>query len=358
MEIETLLNNSEQYVGNEIIVSGILHYERPHLRTCYLAKQGWNLPNIPKDERLELQWQLPIEEERDSSEIIAELAYLLNGNIGLSPSTLASYIQRLPYYPFGELINMVEQDLDPAEPFIDTEIETQALLLLSKLVASSRPPVSIKGLASFDILDVSAHNSHHYQWRNGSFTGMLEKADDELTLTNVWKAVIYANDCDIYLLPRNRISFLDTFNNVPAYSLKSILQNPEEFYGQEICIRALFSNDFVDYGNDIRYTRLIPNRLYYEFRSRWNKQVSIYLRPSPLVNILTGFRTELATGGYSTNPNRHTAEVRITGTLYPPENEHSSIILDDVTDLVSLHLGRVYHWHLETLKNGRKRLSQ
>ena len=357
MRIEQILLQPKMYINKEITLTGILHCSKYKTHPCFLTASPWKSPNLPTNKQLPLHWKLPVTSNKNTDVqkiLIDQLIQTLSGNISINSSKIERHVNdHLLYYQFTNLMSVFDSRDSSwksiSNPFIDNVVESKALDILAQLAPYAHPLIELINLQTrFEI----EYNPYYDQLPEGQVTGVLSQLDDNPALIDVWKVVVPTSDCDIYIVTRDLLDFLNNFDNTPSVQLKTILREPDKYFGKQLTIRGLFSNDFVNFGNNISYARILPNRLYYEYRSKWDNRISLHLKPSQITQILTSFRRETPGIGYVDSPNEFTSEVRITGTLYPPENEYSSVILDDITDLVSLHEGKIYHWKPEALKYG------
>lgn len=376
-----LMQNPDPYVGKEITITGIVHrvWKDVAQWDYYLADYQLQSLDVLPHERLNLNWIVspPEVDSSEKNQIFQQLEELITANVSIgkakyakrthrymSTSLYGREIETTLYYGslsdhfnyhrrrdhFRHLTYLFENtDVESwksiENPFIDVDIETQALELYRRLIYK-RPSFGFPEIATR-----TDRNSPYSCWLEGKVTGVFEQHDEDFVLTGAWKAIVPTHESIAHVVVSNQLDYLDNFNGSPAIPVKQVLQEPQNYYGQEITVRGLFTSDFVHFGDDLKYARIVPNRLYYEFRSKWDHRVSLHLKMSNVTDFLFRFDQNVPGGGPRTlSSNRNCVEVRITGTLMPPENEHSLIILDNITDLVSIHEGLIHHWKPEMLR--------
>lgn len=371
MRVSELMQNPEPYIGKEVTITGIVHRVRKKLQEWYLANDELQLLDTPPDERLVLKWVfVPSDanegEKRELSEQLQQLiltnvrigkarrisrfhtyrTFRRKGRIGsttLVYGSISEHLDRQWWYSRHKHLAYVFENSDDSwktieNPFIDPSIETQALDLYRKLTYN-RPFLLFP-----ELLSKTSRSLPYECWFESAITGILEQYEDHIILNNAWKAVVPTIESTAHVILKDQLDYLDNFNDSPSIPVMTVLQEPEKYYGQEITIRGLFTSDFVNFGDDIKYARIVPNRLYYEYRSKWDNRVSLHLKLSGVTGLLSSHDGPVPGEIKRLSSNRNCLDIRITGTLIPPENEHSSIILDNITDLVSIHDGLIQHW--------------
>lgn len=143
----------------------------------------------------------------------------------------------------------------------------------------------------------------------------------------------------------------------PCVPLKQVLQNPAQYYNQQVTVHGLFTSELIVINDQTAYCQIVPNRLYYEYRSKWDYRVCLYLRKSVVTDLpFYHWQHAVPREDRRTAPNRNTAKIRITGTLYPPQNNHGLFVLGDVTEIVKMTEERLYHFKPDAFKHGVKAL--
>lgn len=376
MRVSELVQNPEPYLGKEITLTGVVH------QVFHKVKRKWDwyfadnilhpLNNFPQDRMiLDLEWlELPPELDRDeASEIYRQLEQLLLENVSIGdvkPITRTYRHQELweeivETVHYGSIekhlkrpglrnLAYVFENSDDSwktieQPFIDPDIESKLLELYRQLTYTKN------NLIFYQIQANTNRDNPFTCWQKGEITGVLKQFNGDLILKDAWKAVVQTDESIAHVLRKDPLGYLDHFNGNPGIPVREVLQVPDKFFGQEITIRGMFTSDFVEFDNGSKYARIVPNRLYYEYRSKWDNRVSLHLKLSTATGLLFSLEEPLLGGGLTKLiPNGNCIEVRLTGTLIPPENEHSSIILDNITDLVSLKDGLIQHWKLDIVE--------
>lgn len=370
MTISEILKNPKQYLSKKIHLNGYLQTDTTNFEpVLYISDK--QIPEFKPEKALRVVWQdetIPIiNRERRIRQLQSVLAH---PSVGIELNSINAHIKqqimlRGSFISYFNDLNSGWENVESS--FIDEQIEAKALSLY-KLLQRKRLLESFVRHKIFSNHRIPHTNYHNRRHSLVEIHGYIDVNQFESPAITTSKIIVYTDKFNLHLVTGDRDKFFSEFG-ANAIAVRDILINPHDYLGRSLTIQGFYAggvNFNIQKGlrDIISYSRIVPNHFYYQFRGRWDNRVSLHMKNEPVARILSSFYEEIP-GFHKSRPDQPTipprkprhfdfgSDVKITGTIHPPENDFSSYLIDDITALNILHKDVIYEWKLPILRTNQ-----